>query len=421
MEKKYRYRGLSKLQIGLIIITAIVVLAIAGGVFAYFYFGSEEEVKETTAPTFATQTPATADEPATEPPTEDPDAQYEVLADEYLGTMSIDEKIYQMLLPTPEAITGVDGVTMAGDTTKSAIEKYPVGGLIYSEINLEDDKQTTEMIEKSQSYAKTPMFIAITEEGGDNSPISEKLDTTKRFESSVYTKNSDEVQTYSSAIAQNISKYGFNLNLAPSANIEGDNAFAGDVKGDAVRSAFNGFNSNGVIAAIKYFPVQSDSSKTLDELRASELPPFAATIDSGAEIIMISSAKVPAIDADTPAFMSQRIVTEVLIKELKFDGVVITPDLSDSAIKDKYKANDIALNALHAGADILLKPADIDSYFDAIKKAVDSGEISQTQIDNSVKKILALKFKYGILDASKFSTSQTGGADVATATQVTVQ
>ena len=115
---------------------------------------------------------------------------------------------------------------------------------------------------------------------------------------------------------------------------------------------------------------------------------------------MIGNAKLSAIDNDDPAFMSQRIVTELLVKELKFGGVVISPDLSDTDITSNYSVDEIVTGSLNAGVNLFLAPQSIDEYVQSIKSALENGTVTQEQIDSSVTKILALKFKYGILTES---------------------
>lgn len=391
---KYRHsKGPSVLQVFIIVLVVILSIAVIGGAaFAVYHFAIDKNEPEPTEPSLETLPPATVEEVATEPPTEDVNAQYTSLAQDYMADMSLEEKIYQMMIVTPEELTDVDVATVAGDMTKEAIKSYPVGGIYYSAQNFEDEEQTTEMIKNSQSYAKTPMFIAVTEEGGEKSPVLSKL-SSQQFDESVYAKSGDQVvQDYAGVISNSIASYGFNLNLAPCANNEGDNAFAGDTKGDLLCSAFNGFNSNGVISALKFFPVLSDSDKLTDELRETEFVPFAAAIDAGADVIMVGDAKVSGIDPDNPAYLSERIVTEILIKELKYNGVVMSPDLTE-------KDDDTIVSALNSGINLLLCPDDIDDYVETIKQAISSGALTQDKIDLSVTKILALKYKYGIIPA----------------------
>ncbi|MBQ7133887.1 MAG: hypothetical protein IJO20_05265 [Ruminococcus sp.] len=401
----YRHaKGPSALQIIITVLVVLLSIAIlAGAAYAVYHFViDKEEVQETVPPT-QPATVATLDEAPTEAETVDPDAIYTEKAQEYIKNMTDDEKIYQMLVVSPEALTGVDVATVAGDATKQAIKTYPVGGILYDADNFEDAKQTTELIKNSQSFAKLPMFIAVAEEGGENSPVSPKLSTTAFENMSTYTEEG-EVTAFNNAatIAKDLSKLGFNLNLAPIANLTGDNAYATDsaVASPLIAQAVNGMQENSVIATLKSFPVESDSDKDADTLRASEFLPFSAGIQNAVGAIMVGNAKLSAIDNDNPAFMSQRIVTELLVKELKFGGVVISPDLSDTDITSNYSVDEIVTGSLNAGVNLFLAPQSIDEYVQSIKSALENGTVTQEQIDSSVTKILALKFKYGILTES---------------------
>ena len=129
---KYRHaKGPSPLQVFLIVLVVILSIGVvAGAAFAVYHFGfDKEEEVPTQAPVVPTI--ATFDEAPTEPATEDLDAKYTELAKKYVSNMSEDEKIYQLLITTPESLTGVDAATMAGDATKTALEEYPVGGIVY--------------------------------------------------------------------------------------------------------------------------------------------------------------------------------------------------------------------------------------------------------------------------------------------------
>ena len=419
---KYRHaKGPGFLKVFIIILIVLVSLGIIGGAaYAVYHFTAdkEPEIIETTAPT-ETQPPATVDEPATEPPTEDPQAQYTNLATDYMSNMTDDEKIYQMLVVTPEALTGVDVATVAGDATKEALKDFPVGGIYYSAQNFEDGKQAKDLVNKSQSYSKTPMFIAVTDEGGENSPVANKLESSNQFEETIYQKEGAQaVEAYAGSIATKLKKLGININLAPNANLDGENAFSTDAKTvvDLTSSAIKGFNANGVIPAVKLFPVGADSDKTLDELKEAQLTAFAQAIDNGADAIVMSSAKATAIE-DVPAFMSSKVVTDTLINEYKFNGLVLSPMLTDSALSDTYTADDIVTKSINAGVNVFVCPSDVEEYTKAIKTALENKTITQEQIDNSVVIILALKYKYGIIPVPATPTPSEISNE---ATQVTV-
>ena len=418
---QYRHaKGPSPLQVFLIVLVVILSIGVvAGAAFAVYHFGfDKEEEVPTQAPVVPTI--ATFDEAPTEPATENLDAKYTELAKKYVSNMSEDEKIYQLLITTPESLTGVDAATMAGDATKAAIEAKPVAGIVYDAINFEDSAQTTELIKTTQSFAKTPMFIAVAEEGGESSPVSSKLGTTKFEAMSTYAAQGEQkVFDNATQMAKDLTKFGFNLNLAPIANLEGDNAYSTDaaMASPLVAQGVKGMQENGVISALKTFPVLKDSDKSAQDLKASEFLPFSAGIANNSGIIIAGDAVMTSIDAENPAFMSKNVIAELLIKELKFNGVVMTSDLSTDYITGNFETAQIVENALNAGVNIFFKPSDLDAYVEAIKNAVANGKVTQQQIDDSVAKIIALKYKYGIL--SETATAQTATeASTETATSV---
>lgn len=418
---QYRHaKGPSPLQVFLIVLVVILSIGVvAGAAFAVYHFGfDKEEEVPTQAPVVPTI--ATFDEAPTEPATEDLDAKYTELAKKYVSNMSEDEKIYQLLITTPESLTGVDAATMAGDATKAAIEAKPVAGIVYDAINFEDSAQTTELIKTTQSFAKTSMFIAVAEEGGESSPVSSKLGTTKFEAMSTYAAQGEQkVFDNATQMAKDLTKFGFNLNLAPIANLEGDNAYSTDaaMASPLVAQGVKGMQENGIISALKTFPVLKDSDKSAQDLKASEFLPFSAGIANNSGIIIAGDAVMTSIDAENPAFMSKNVIAELLIKELKFNGVVMTSDLSTDYITGNFETAQIVENALNAGVNIFFKPSDLDAYVEAIKNAVANGKVTQQQIDDSVAKIIALKYKYGIL--SETATAQTATeASTETATSV---
>ena len=392
---KYRHaKGPSNLHIVLIVLASVLVLAaIVFGVFKLINSTPEKEIETPPTQPVATQPVATKDEAPTEAPTEDPQLKYTSQSKDYLGSMSEDEKIYQMFIVTPEALTGVDVATIAGDATKEAIKNKPVAGIYYSAGNFEDEEQITELLKNTQSFSKTPMFLALTDEGGESSPLYSKFSTAKN--NNIYKHDSN----YAGSLALGLSKFGINMNLAPCANLEGDNIFSTEAKsaGDGCASVVDEFTSKGIISVVKHFPVATDSTKTTDELIGNETHPFAASIDRGAGVVMMSSAKLSSIDNVDPAFMSHKVVQEFLIDGFKFDKVVMTPNLSSDSIKGVYEPTQVVVGSIKAGVNLFLCPDDIDAYVKAVKDALKNGDITQEQIDNSVEKILALKFEFGLI------------------------
>ena len=135
----------------------------------------------------------------------------------------------------------------------------------------------------------------------------------------------------------------------------------------------------------------------MDEIRKEELLPFKAGIAAGADAVMMGHLIVTDVDENVPAVFSHEMVTEILRGELGFDGVVMTDGLQMQAMTDHYSSGEIAVNALKAGVDMLLGPGDPDAAIAGIMEALESGELTEERIDESVLRILTLKENRGIL------------------------
>jgi beta-N-acetylhexosaminidase len=175
-------------------------------------------------------------------------------------------------------------------------------------------------------------------------------------------------------------------------------------------SAFvRGAEENGVIATAKHFPghgnVSTDSHIDLPivgsdrhQLESIELVPFRAAIAAGVSSIMTAHLAVPAIEPDTevPATLSSHILTDLLRKQLHFEGLTVTDALDMGGVARRYPPGEAAVRALLAGADMLLMPPVPDAAFAAVKEAVDSGRIPQSRLDEAVTRILRTKAALGL-------------------------
>ena len=124
--------------------------------------------------------------------------------------------------------------------------------------------------------------------------------------------------------------------------------------------------------------------------------PFIKGIEAGADMVMVGESVATQLDSE-PAFKSGKLVTEVLRGELGFEGVVISDAMDSDSVTSKYQQGELSVAAIKAGVDIIYKPASLDESIEAITKAVESGEITEEQINQSVKRILTLKTKIGLL------------------------
>ena len=365
-----------------------------------------------------TSAEVTGGEDAQDPADQSGSAEGSDLVEKTLADMSLRDKVCQMMFVRPESITGIDVVTAAGDTTKAALEQYPVGGIVYFAQNMESKDQVKEMIDNSQSYSKVGLFISTDEEGGMVNRLMNTVGTT--YIDSMYNYKDEGTQkAHDNAytIASDMAALGFNMDFAPVADVWsnpdntviGERAYSDDYSqaAELVGSAVKGFEDGGVMCTLKHFPGHGDTAedshyssayvrRTKDEIMADEMQPFTAGIDAGAEFVMVGHLIVPDID-ELPATLSYKITTEMLRNEMHFEGIAITDSLAMSSIADNYGVGESAVMSIKAGIDMLLDPTDIDTAIDAVVQAVESGDITEDRIDDSVRKILALKEKHGLL------------------------
>lgn len=360
----------------------------------------------------ATPAPTPTPEPT---PTPDP-----VLtrAEELLAGMSLREKLCQLMIVRPEVLTGESPVTAAGETTRLALEQYPVGGLIYSVDNLVTQEQTREMIENTQSYSKIPIIISADEEGGNVGRLMYKLGTT--FIHSMYSyKDMGEDTAYQNAltIGTDMVSCLFNTDFAPVADVWtnpantviGDRAYSDEFgqASELVAAAVRGFTESGVICCVKHFPGHGDTStdthegaavvdKSLEELRAGEFLPFEAGIEAGVDMVMVGHITVTAVD-DEPATISHEVITGLLREELGWDGVVVTDSLDMGALAG-YEIGEVCVKYLEAGGDIMLGIPDLAAALTALETAVTEGRLTEQRIDESALRVLMLKLSHGIAE-----------------------
>ena len=360
----------------------------------------------------ATPAPTPTPEPT---PTPDP-----VLtrAEELLAGMSLREKLCQLMIVRPEVLTGESPVTAAGETTRLALEQYPVGGLIYSVDNLVTQEQTREMIENTQSYSKIPLIISADEEGGNVGRLMYKLGTT--FIHSMYSyKDMGEDTAYQNAltIGTDMVSCLFNTDFAPVADVWtnpantviGDRAYSDEFgqASELVAAAVRGFTESGVICCVKHFPGHGDTStdthegaavvdKSLEELRAGEFLPFEAGIEAGVDMVMVGHITVTAVD-DEPATISHEVITGLLREELGWDGVVVTDSLDMGALAG-YEIGEVCVKYLEAGGDIMLGIPDLAAALTALETDVTEGRLTEQRIDESALRVLMLKLSHGIAE-----------------------
>lgn len=347
------------------------------------------------------------------------------IVNSYLEEMTLEEKVAQLFVITPESLTGVGKVVRAGDTTKKAIQNYPVGGLIYFAQNIQSKEQFIQMIQQTQSFmqerANMKAFTAIDEEGGTVARISGNPNTGVPALSSMNEigASGDLNQAYEigKTIGEYLSEFQINLDFAPVAdiaNLEGsimlERSFGTDAQlvGNMVAAEVRGFREKNMICALKHFPglgytmndthlgyVKTDRTK--GEMEQCEFIPFEKGIEAGADIVMVGHVSVPNLTGDaTPSSLSKVVITDILRTEMGFEGLVVTDALSMKGVSTYYTSSQAAVKALEAGVDILLMPQDFKAAYNGVLRAVKNGKITEERINQSVYRILKLKVEKGL-------------------------
>ena len=358
-----------------------------------------------------------------------------------IDKMTLEQKVAQLFVVSPETLTGVDSVQYAGDMTYQALQDYPVGGIVFAKDNIDSSSQFGTMTDNLQSYSEDisglPLFLAAAEEGGSASVLGNNDNLDEYYENSY----SDDDSDYSSSSANSVhsgatsmseigrkddsnnayeagksigslmSAYGLNLDLAPVADVLsgnstgiGDRTFGTDAQtvSDMALEVIRGIQEEDVNAAMKYFPGYGAASSnmsgfpvinsSLDELKKKEFLPYSNAIAQGLDFVMVGHISVPNVTGDdTPASLSEKMISEVLRKDLGFKGIVMTDYLNDKTIVKNYSAADAAVKAIQAGADLLLEPDDLEAAYEGVLKAVKKGDITEDRLDESIYRILRVK------------------------------
>lgn len=356
---------------------------------------------------------------------EDAAAAARAAVDERIGAMTLEQKVAQLFIVTPEALVeGVSQVTQAGDMTREGVTAHPVGGIVYFAQNLLDPEQTTTMLANvKQFYAdagNVAPFIAVDEEGGTVVRVAdnEAFGAQDVGDASALGSAGDTEAAKRAAeqIADYLMPLGFNLDFAPVADVVnplrsdtmGLRSFSSDaaVAADMVRAEVEGFRDKKMLCCAKHFPgigaAAGDSHEgaitieaTNEELETVDLVPFRAAIEAGVPMIMVGHVSLPNIVGDsTPAPLSSAVVQGMLRDSLGYTGIIVTDSLSMGAITDYYTPAEAAVAALKAGCDIPLMPERLDEAYQGVLSAVQVGELTEERLDESLTRILTAKQEY---------------------------
>lgn len=358
-----------------------------------------------------------------------------------LARMSLGQKIGQLFetyvygdtaTTTNPTYTAANQALYGVDNGAEVIAKYHLGAVIYFTWsgNLANPTQIANLSnglqEAAASSGDAPLVISTDQEGGNVVRIGAPLAVSPGNMAIGATFSPTDSFAMSRVTGEELAALGINeddapvvdVNTNPANTADGPRSFgdhAGAVSALAAASVA-GYQSAGIAATAKHFPglgstsVNTDNGvavtdETWQQFQRNDLPPFRAAISAGVDSIMAAHIIAPALDpSGLPASMSKPIVTGLLRNTLNYNGVVVTDALSAAALQDIPPAQR-AVRGLEAGDDVLLMPSDLGASIDAVRAAVQSGEISEARLDESVLRILRLKEKLGLFQGALVDAS----------------
>ncbi len=332
--------------------------------------------------------------------------------------MSLDQKLGQMMI--------VQFVGPAYSLELSTmIKQYNVGSVLIfaANQNIISKEQLKGLIGQMQAESPIPLAVAIDQEGGYVDRLS-ALDGARPAESDIGATGDPNVARKAGLQdAQDLSYYGINLNLAPVVDVTNvynsqlDHRTYGSTADLVTKMAsayLSGLQQSGkVLGTLKHFPGLGDVStdphvgvpqliRSQSDLEHIDWAPYRNLIQQGNTVhaIMVTHEIVQALDSTKPSSLSYKVVTGVLRNEMGFNGVIMTDSLTMEGIAAYYNEAQAAALSVEAGSDLLMgasTPAVLASMIQGIKQAMSSGQISQQRIDDSVRRILLMKYAMGLL------------------------
>ncbi|MBQ8136889.1 MAG: glycoside hydrolase family 3 protein, partial [Clostridia bacterium] len=329
------------------------------------------------------------------------------------------EKVLQLFMVTPEMLSGQTPTYAYTEALEAGFRASPVGGVILFGQNIASGEALLNMNEQLLSLSMRAScvgaFLAITEEGGDISPLTLKLGL-ETLPPSAYL-NAGNASEQGEKLASRLLSYGFNMDFCPCADLFadegnaeiGERAYSWDAyaAADCASLISMALENSGVVSVYKHFPGIGSVPDALTrrgrgtipenpaEMRARALIPYLAAIAQGCAMIQVSAMDSAALDPGVPCCLSPAAVG-MLRNDLGYQGVIVTDSMRSALITEKYGAGAAAVAALSAGCDLILLPDDLSKAVDGVLAAMGDGRLSERRIDESVQRVLEVKLRFGL-------------------------
>lgn len=331
--------------------------------------------------------------------------------DSVYNTLTKEERIGQLFMVA--AYSGTKNYNEEAIT--KLVAAHQIGGVIFMQGG---PARQAALTNKYQRMAQVPLLVSMDAEWG----LGMRLDSVKSFPRQMMlgaTRDSSLLYKMGLAIGKQCKRLGVHINFAPDVDVNNNAANPvinsrsfGEYKNWVIRLArayMRGMQQQGVIACAKHFPGHGDTNvdshldlplinKTVEQLDTLELMPFKAMIAAGVRSIMVAHLEVPSLDTTPhlPTTLSPNVVTKLLRERMGYNGLVITDALGMQGVVKYFPAGEADLRAFIAGNDILLFSQDVPTAIAKISAAIDSGKVSPTALEVSVKKILTAKYAAGL-------------------------
>jgi beta-N-acetylhexosaminidase len=332
-----------------------------------------------------------------------------------IAHMSLDQEIGQMIM------LGFIETEMS-PTLAYTIKQFHLGSVVLYAWNITGADQVKQLTAQIQQRGDLPLLIATDQEGGSVNRLQAVDGPLPGAGQMGATHNPAYAKQRGAYDAQQLSQLGINVNFAPVVDVE--NTSFGDLNGRTFGTTpqqvttmagayLNGLQASGqVVGTLKHFPglgdVPADPHATLYTLDRSKADlekidwaPYRSLISTGqVQMVMSTHVVLSAIDPTRPASLSKPVLTGVLRDQLGFQGVIVTDGIYMGALYHHYTFDQIILDAVEAGNDIICSTYSIDSTAETVrvlKEAVQNGTLHKSRIDDSVRRILLLKLHYGVL------------------------
>ncbi len=357
----------------------------------------------------------------------------DLLVRSLLRQMTLEDQVGQLLFMSFEFRDDGTPVTTFTDTEREQLRQVSPGGVVLYGMNIRELDQTHQLISEIRHSATIPPIIATDHEGG----LVARLNTSGGLPATVIPRAVTVGQARSRELARELGavigaelrSLGIVMNFAPVVDV--DTGEADSVMGrhgraygtaaiavaEMASAVVAGMQAAGVSAVVKHFPghgmasvdshdAQATVSSGIDRLRGVDLVPFRASFAAGADGVMTAHIALPAITGtDLPATLAPELLNGLLREELRFEGLVISDAVNMRGLTQHFPEDELAVRAVAAGVDIVLKPFDPPAAREAILAAVHDGQISESRVAASAARLLRLKVRRGLI--APFGTRQT--------------